>query len=144
MPRYWQSLGVPIQFSPVGTAGIVRRYLDRAAAASSYYHLSRVALSRWELDGLMVPGDTLSLVGLITGQRPAWMDDAACLEHPEIEFVPPSTRTEANAAEKARSICAGCLCRRDCLAYALADDALLGVWAGTTTAERRTMRRAVA
>lgn len=73
-------------------------------------------------------------------QRPAWMADGACLEHPEVEFVPLNPRTEENAA-MARAICAGCSCRAECLAYALADTDLLGIWAGTTTAERRKMRK---
>ena len=72
-------------------------------------------------------------------RRPAWMAHGACLEHPEVEFVPLNLRTEENA-DAARAICAGCACRAECLAYALADD-LLGIWAGTTTRERREMRK---
>lgn len=33
------------------------------------------------------------------------------------------------------------LCRDKCLAYALADPTLSGIWAGTTTAECRELRR---
>lgn len=68
------------------------------------------------------------------------MEDAACLEHPEVEFIPLNQRTEENADE-ARAICGRCLCRAECLAYALADPTLLGIWAGTTTAQRRKLRR---
>ena len=101
-----------------------------------------MALADWQFDVLMVPGDALSLVDLVA-MRPAWMADAACLEHPEVEFVPRLGRSEANA-DAARAICAGCLCRADCLGYALADESLLGIWAGTTTAERRELRRMAA
>ncbi len=54
--------------------------------------------------------------------------------------MPPNPRTEENAT-MARAICARCSCRAECLAYALADLDLLGIWAGTTTAERRKMRK---
>ena len=76
-------------------------------------------------------------------RRPAWMADGACIEHPGIEFIPADQRSEDKAA-RAKAICSRCLCRAECLAYALADDSLLGVWAGTTTAERRAMRRRAA
>lgn len=90
------------------------------------------------LEGLMVGLD----VPPSGARRPAWMADGACIEHPEIEFIPPSSRTEANA-DAARAVCRGCLCRAECAAYAyaLADDGLVGIWAGTTTAERRAMCR---
>ena len=96
----------------------------------------------------MTPQERTLLEGMMYGlgvppssaRRPAWMADAACLEHPEVEFIPANPSTEQNADE-ARAICARCLCREECLAYALADPGLLGIWGGTTTAERRTMRR---
>ena len=99
----------------------------------------------------MTPQERTLLEGLMFGlgvppssiRRPAWMDDAACLEHPEVQFVPLNPSTEQNAHE-ARAICARCLCRDECLAYALADPTLLGIWAGTTTAERRQMRKRLA
>lgn len=75
--------------------------------------------------------------------RPAWMADGACREHPEVQFIPLSPRTEEHADE-ARAICRRCLCRAECRAYALADPDLLGIWGGTTTVERRVMRRRLA
>ena len=75
-----------------------------------------------------------------SARRPAWMEDAACIEHPEVEFIPPA-RSSEDHARAAKAICSRCLCRDECLAYALADPTLLGVWGGTSTAERREMRR---
>ena len=96
----------------------------------------------------MTPQERTLLEGLMYGlgvppssaRRPVWMADGACLEHPDVEFIPANTSTEQNAAE-ARAICGSCLCRAECEEYALADPTLLGIWAGTTTAERRTRRR---
>lgn len=68
------------------------------------------------------------------------MADGACLEHPELEFIPAIPITEQNADE-ARAICSRCLCRDECLDYALADPTLVGIWAGTTTVERPKLRR---
>ena len=55
-------------------------------------------------------------------------------------FIPANPSTEQNADE-ARAICGRCLCRAECAEYALADPTLLGIWAGSTTAERRMLRR---
>lgn len=74
-----------------------------------------------------------------SARRPAWMADGACIEHPEVEFIPADQRPEDKAAA-ARAICSRCLCRAECLSYALADD-VLGIWGGTTSAERRKLRR---
>ena len=43
--------------------------------------------------------------------------------------------------EPARAVCGACTVRSDCLAYALADPSLVGLWGGTTEKERRQMRR---
>ncbi len=85
------------------------------------------------MTGVDLPDRPVSLL------RPPWMADGACLEHPELDFVPPSPRNEERATD-AQAICGDCLVRRHCLAYALADPLLLGIWGGTTTAERRAIR----
>jgi WhiB family redox-sensing transcriptional regulator len=64
------------------------------------------------------------------------MADALCLEHPEVEFFP--GRGESSAPAKA--LCARCLCRAECLAYALVDPDLVGVWGGTSPRERAQLR----
>lgn len=67
--------------------------------------------------------------------RPAWQRDGACLEHPELDWF--AGRADDQAAAKA--VCAGCLVRPDCLAFAI-EHRELGVWGGTTPQERRAMR----
>lgn len=42
---------------------------------------------------------------------------------------------------RAKAVCATCTVTEACLAYALPDASLLGVWGGTTEAQRRRMRR---
>ena len=69
--------------------------------------------------------------------RPAWMADALCLEHPEVNFFP--ARGQSIAAAKA--LCGRCLVQRECREYALADDTIVGVWGGTTTRQREQARK---
>jgi WhiB family transcriptional regulator, redox-sensing transcriptional regulator len=69
---------------------------------------------------------------------PSWRGDAACREHPEIEWVPVSSRENVTAA---RAVCGECLVADQCLEWALAqDNNLEGVWAGTTQRQRKDMR----
>lgn len=70
-------------------------------------------------------------------KRPAWMADAACAEHPELQFV----SGRGQSTEPLKAVCRGCLVRRECLDYALGDDGLQGVWGGTSTKERSEYRR---
>ena len=72
-------------------------------------------------------------------RRPAWFAAALCVEHPNLEFVPATTRTEANARHQLQ-VCGRCPVRADCLAYAVADPSLIGIWGGSNTAARRAMR----
>jgi WhiB family redox-sensing transcriptional regulator len=72
--------------------------------------------------------------------RPPWMADAACAEHPELRFV--SSRGEPT--EPLKAICRRCLVLDECLAYALADETLQGVWGGTSTRERDAYRKGTA
>src|ERR1700722_18852645 len=62
--------------------------------------------------------DDLSDVGhlfMLLAWRPAWHGDAACRDHPDVNFFP----TPGNAAWAARAVCAMCRVRRECLAWAL-------------------------
>jgi WhiB family redox-sensing transcriptional regulator len=68
--------------------------------------------------------------------RPRWQADGACVEHPEISWF---SRAQASLAA-ATAVCAGCLVTAECLAFAMADDSLVGVWGGTTPEERRRAR----
>lgn len=84
----------------------------------------------------MQPGDAFTLVDLIP-TRPRWMADAACRGVDSAVFFP----SRGEPTEAARELCAGCPARGPCLAYALDDEGLEGVWAGTSKRERRAMRR---
>ena len=72
---------------------------------------------------------------------PRWMADAACrgLGHHEYVISVRHTPSEAVLAT-----CADCPVHEECLAYALAQPDLVGVWGGTTERERRKIRRQVA
>lgn len=70
---------------------------------------------------------------------PPWMRDGLCREYPEVDFVPPDSTAEANRRRVAAAVdvCRRCLVQSECLAYALEDPSLIGVWGGTTAVERR-------
>jgi WhiB family redox-sensing transcriptional regulator len=70
---------------------------------------------------------------------PAWHADAGCREHPELSWVDLGHAGPRVTAAKA--VCATCLVRAECLATALADPNLVGIWGGATTRERQTLRR---
>jgi WhiB family redox-sensing transcriptional regulator len=67
----------------------------------------------------------------------SWEERARCGEYdPEIFFDP-----TARAERRAKSICAQCPVRLDCLAYALSVRAEFGVWGGLNGKERSSMLR---
>lgn len=65
------------------------------------------------------------------------LSQAKCrdIENPDI-FFPEGKVEEANSLPIARSICEGCIERKECLEYALAENIPFGIWAGTTPKER--------
>ena len=69
--------------------------------------------------------------------RPAWMTQGACRGTDVDRFVPRG----GGASEAALMTCGRCPVRQECLEHALADPSLVGVWGGTTEAERRRLRR---
>jgi len=73
----------------------------------------------------------------ILGRRPEWQRKAACRG----KGCDPWFATTREAEEAARAVCEPCPVRRECLAYALGDRTLVGIWAGTDERERRRMRR---
>ncbi|MEU6071938.1 WhiB family transcriptional regulator [Streptomyces sp. NPDC047082] len=65
-----------------------------------------------------------------------WSEHAACRAvDPEELFV------EGAAQGKAKAVCAGCVVRTECLAYALDNRIEHGVWGGMTERERRALLR---
>lgn len=88
---------------------------------------------------LMEPGvEPASLLELLTGSRPSWYRDAACVEHRELSWFPEL----GQPAGPAKAICGSCLVVAECLDYALDDPGLVGVWGGTSPRERGRLRRA--
>lgn len=69
--------------------------------------------------------------------RPAWMADGACQETPQVNFFP----EQGESAEDAKAVCAHCLARDECLAFALAEGIEHGVWGGLSPRERRGLAR---
>lgn len=70
---------------------------------------------------------------------PAWYADAACREHPEVRWV--GSDNSGPKVRAAKAICAECLVQAECLATAMDDPTLVGVWGGTTTRERQLRHR---
>jgi len=68
--------------------------------------------------------------------RPGWMARALCRgERTALFFL-----ERGGDVRPANALCAACVVRSDCLAYALADADLVGTWGGTSGRERRQMR----
>lgn len=72
---------------------------------------------------------------LATFTPPAWMRDAACIEHPHLAWFP-SPGCGARRITAAKAVCGRCLVRSECLDYALTERITAGVWGGTTPNER--------
>ncbi|MDT0418857.1 WhiB family transcriptional regulator [Streptomyces sp. DSM 41982] len=76
--------------------------------------------------------------------RPAaseWWEWARCSRpdvDPDLFF--PRVETKKDQVGAARALCGECPVARQCLRWALARPELTGVWAGTTTAQRRHLR----
>ena len=79
-------------------------------------------------------------IPLPTGLDNAWMRRAACLDHEPEVFFPPGPSALEHMAE-ARAVCRTCPVVTDCLRVALADPTLVGVWGGTSEAQRAALRR---
>ncbi|MBX7159305.1 MAG: WhiB family transcriptional regulator [Acidimicrobiia bacterium] len=67
----------------------------------------------------------------------SWQARANCIGvDPDIFFPERGASTK-----EAKSICAACLVRADCLEYALENSEKFGIWGGTSERERRRLRR---
>jgi transposase-like protein len=79
----------------------------------------------------------LPATSLVERQAPEWMDQGLCAQTDPALFFPET----GTSPRLARKVCAGCEVLEQCLAYALDNDERFGVWAGTTPAQRRKLRR---
>lgn len=70
-----------------------------------------------------------------------WRARAACGNADPGLFFPAGTAGQMVVqAERAKRVCGGCQVRAACLDWALANEAHVGVWGGTTEGERRALR----
>jgi WhiB family redox-sensing transcriptional regulator len=68
---------------------------------------------------------------------PAWVDEALCAQtDPEIFFP-----TKGGDPSRAKRVCQACPVRAECLAAAITDPSLEGIWGGLSPRERRAWRR---
>jgi Transcription factor WhiB len=85
---------------------------------------------------LMAGTECLELGDLLN--QPPWMFDAACREHPDVDFFP----RRGEPFGPAKAVCARCLVRRECLEFGIAGGHdLVGVWGGTSGLQRLDARR---
>ncbi len=68
----------------------------------------------------------------------SWQSLAACRGlGPDLFFL-----ERSESVLEAKAVCWGCPVRKDCLAHAMADDSLSGIWGATTRKQRRLHRQA--
>lgn len=70
-------------------------------------------------------------------QSLAWQSEAACLDQDPDIFFP----EQGGSSKAARAICADCKVKRECLAYALANNEQFGIWGETSERQRRKLRK---
>lgn len=68
----------------------------------------------------------------------SWQQDALCAQTDPEAFFP----EKGGSTREAKSVCASCEVREECLEYALANDERFGIWGGLSERERRRLRRA--
>ncbi len=94
-----------------------------------------MALAYWEVGALMQPGEMPEGTNLLG--RPEWMVRGACKSRDGITWFP----NVGESAAPATGICRHeCPVKNECLAYALANPDLAGIWGGTSARERRRIR----
>lgn len=82
------------------------------------------------------------MAGVVRAEYPcvsddlSWFSRALCAQSDPAVFFPLSERQE----RAAKKVCAACPVLSRCLAYAVRDPQLYGVWGGTSEAERSRIR----
>ena len=80
----------------------------------------------------------MSAIGTATN----WRSAGACLSaDPDLFFPISSTGPAERQRARAKTICAGCPVRRECLEFALSHNQIYGIWGGTTAEDRQRERR---
>jgi WhiB family redox-sensing transcriptional regulator len=97
-------------------------------------------MSLGELCSGLSPDDVGELLGHEILKRPAWHRQAACRGHSTELFI----TSRGGSDGLAKALCANCSAKAPCLAAAVRDPDLVGIWGGTSESERNRLRRAVA
>ena len=92
-----------------------------------------IGIDRDEQDYLFAGGSGLAIT------EDVWKRAACRDAEPEI-FFPISDRDVVSRTAALR-VCSGCTIRSECLEVAMRDRSLLGIWGGTTEADRERLRR---
>lgn len=79
-------------------------------------------------------------LGGAPGEADLWARSAACRDADPEHFFPIGPG-DVRSREAALSFCRTCTVRVDCLAHALRDRTLHGIWGGTDEAQRAELRR---
>ena len=88
-------------------------------------------------DGEIRPAADINSLAVILDGPLAWQHDALCAQTDPEAFFP----EKGGSTREAKSICAGCEVKAQCLEYALATDERFGIWGGLSERERRRLRR---
>ena len=80
----------------------------------------------------------MSAINVVILKTEKWMESAVCASSDPEEWFP----EKGVSAHKAKRICATCPVIDECLQFALDHDEAAGIWGGTSSRERRRMRRA--
>src|ERR1700687_2500539 len=76
-----------------------------------------------------------------TGSDQNWRSAAACRSADPDLFFPLSVTAPAGQIARAKTICAGCGVRQECLEFALTREQNYGIWGGTPADDRQRDRR---
>lgn len=94
-----------------------------------------VSLSRFHDD----PAVLWEVVGdLVDPRALAWRSAGACRGRPQAWWFP----QRGQDTKRAKEVCAGCVVREQCGAYALTHSDERGIWGGLSERERRRLRSA--
>lgn len=89
---------------------------------------------------MVMPGDKYDWKNPYPREK-GWQKKGACSgEDPNI-YVPPEKQGTKDTIHYDKTICDGCIVRKECLDYALANHPKYGLWSGTTPKQRDKMYR---
>lgn len=71
------------------------------------------------------------------GPSEPWQDEANCLGVDPDLFFP----EQGASTREAKDVCRGCVVRKDCLEYALANGEKFGIWGGLSEKQRKKLRK---